>query len=123
MGSTLKTIKFRNHSKSLKPVNNISTHYTGLKQDEIIKQTGTADWFTAELKDTTDGGIGGQLYLIFNPTDSSGNAITSAKDPDAKVCYAPEPLFNSDDTPGTIELFELLLELKNDVKDLIEKNK
>ena len=46
----------------------------------------------------------GELYVIYNPTDSSGNAVTSATVTSAKVCAAPNPPFNGNEQPGSIGL-------------------
>ena len=46
----VKTVRFRNHSKTLSPSQSLlNSHYTHLDQTDIRNQTGKADWFLAEL--------------------------------------------------------------------------
>lgn len=102
----LKTERFRGHSKTLAPSQALlNSHYTAMNQAEIRNQTGTADWFLAELQDKpTFGGVEGQLYVIYNPTNTSGMAVTVDQDSKAKVCAAPCPPFCDGEQAGMLEL-------------------
>lgn len=102
----LKTERFRGHSRTLAPSQALlNSHYTAMNQAEIRAQTGTADWFLAELHDKPSfGGVEGQLYVILNPTNASGNPITVTQDSKAKVCAAPCPPFCDGEQAGMLEL-------------------
>jgi hypothetical protein len=102
----LKTERFRSHSRTLAPSQAIlNSHYAALDQTEIRNQTGKADWFLAELHDKPSfGGVEGQLYVIYNPTNASGQPLTVHQNSKAKVCAAPCPPFCDGEQAGMVEL-------------------
>lgn len=101
--SYISTKRLKNHCKASAPCSTILTsHYDRLNTKLIKDQTGSADWFIAELKDAGMGGYLGHIYLIYNPTDTNGKAVVEDDDSRAKLAAAPCPPFCSDESPGVI---------------------
>jgi hypothetical protein len=108
-----KVEKFMHHVRMTAPGGFVDTHYHGL--DDIAKQTGgKADWFLAELKDADGSTPAGTLHLIYCPTDGTNPIITPTLK--VKLCAAPEPPFQSEDTPDYLNLLIEIEGLLNTIK-------
>ena len=100
----ISTRRFKNHSKALPPSSTILiSHFDRLDKKKIADdQTGSANWFIAELEDDDMGGDAGQIYLIFNPTNGSGDAVDEDAMGAAKLAAAPCPPFCDDESHGIV---------------------
>jgi len=101
----IRSFRFTKHSRTLAPSQAIlDSHYPDMDQDAIRSQTNSADWFLAVLQTAPGfGGVEGELYVIFNPTNATGKPVTSATVPAAKICGAPCPPFCDEESDGLIE--------------------
>lgn len=87
-----KLSKFSNLQKCATPD---LRYYNQTFMDEVVQQYSSAnpkrgDWFSGKYERTSQGNQG-YIYAIYCPVDSVGNAV-------GKLCCAPKPPFNTNDT-------------------------